>query len=310
MSLAERLPPAGWRTRFAPAPTGLLHLGHLVNALHVWGIARAHGGRVLLRIEDHDRTRCRPEYERALLDDLDWLGLEPDEGRTGEYRARGGLPHDAPHSLRQSDNGARYASALSTLDTRALVYACTCTRREIAQRSPHAPGEEPRYPATCRARGDVAPDVLARRVRLDERVETFDDLRLGVQRQIPARQCGDVLVRDRHGSWTYQFAVTVDDMQQGIDVVIRGEDLLPSTGRQLQLARLLGRHQPPLFYHHVLLRHPDGAKLSKSTHDTSLHERRTAGATAEQLLGEAAFLAGLTPTAGSLSVDAIPDLFA
>ena len=119
MSLAERLPPAGWRTRFAPAPTGYLHLGHLVNALHVWGIARAHGGHVVLRVEDHDRTRCRPQYEQALLDDLDWLGLEPDEGHGSGYRVKRGLQGGGElHPFRQSDNGARYDAALAGLEAR------------------------------------------------------------------------------------------------------------------------------------------------------------------------------------------------
>lgn len=282
-----------------------------MNALHVWGIARAHGGRVVLRIEDHDRTRCRPEYEQALLDDLEWLGLEADEGHTAEYRANRGLSGGGARcGLRQSDNDARYAAALASLDARGLVYPCSCTRREIAQRAPRSPGGEARYPGTCRGRRDAAGDVLARRVQLDEVSEAFDDLRLGKQRQCAAWQCGDVLVRDRHGSWTYQFAVTVDDMAQNMGVVIRGEDLLASTGRQLQLAALLGRAMPPRFYHHMLLRHPDGAKLSKSSHDTALRERRAAGATAEMLLGEAAHLAGLTRTAATLPVGALADLFA
>ena len=115
-----------WRTRFAPAPTGYLHLGHVVNAIHVWGIARAFGGDVLLRIEDHDRTRCRAEYEDALLDDLDWLGFVPDIGSTDSFRAaRHGTPH--PHPQRQSDNENRYAAALAALSARDLTYVCTCT---------------------------------------------------------------------------------------------------------------------------------------------------------------------------------------
>ena len=122
-------------------------------------------------------------------------------------------------------------------------------------------------------------------------------------------QCGDVLVRDRHGSWTYQFAVTVDDFEQGIDVIIRGEDLLPSTGRQWQLARLLGRATPPLVLHHPLLVHADGAKLSKANRDTSLRERRADGAGPESLLGEAAFLCGLAQSAEPISAGEIARLF-
>ena len=297
-----------WRTRFAPAPTGYLHLGHVVNAIHVWGIARAFGGDVLLRLEDHDRTRCRDEYEDALLDDLDWLGLVPDIGHTDSFRAsRQGTPHG--HPQRQSDNEARYAAALASLGARDLTYVCTCTRRDIARHVPHAPGEEPRYPGTCREAHHAATESLARRVRMDDGVERFDDRRLGPMRQSPAQQCGDVLVRDRHGQWTYQFAVVVDDMAHDIDVVIRGEDLLASTGRQRRLAAMLGRERPLHWWHHPLLVHPDGSKLSKANHDTSIRERRAAGTHAAALLGEAAFLSGLLPAARDLSIDELPALF-
>jgi glutamyl-tRNA synthetase/glutamyl-Q tRNA(Asp) synthetase len=295
-----------WRTRFAPAPTGYLHLGHVVNAIHVWGIARADGGDVLLRIEDHDRSRWRGEYEAALLDDLDWLGFVPDIGRTDSFRA---APHGHPHPQRQSDNEARYAAALADLSARGLTYVCTCTRRDIARHVPHAAGEEPRYPGACRDARHAETESLARRVRMDDGVVPFADRRLGPMRQSPAEQCGDLLVRDRHGQWTYQFAVVVDDMAHDIDVVIRGEDLLASTGRQLRLAALLGRERPLQWWHHPLLVHPDGRKLSKAHHDTSIRERRAAGAHPEALLGEAAFLSGLLPAARDLSIDELPALF-
>ena len=297
-----------WRTRFAPAPTGYLHLGHVVNAIHVWGIARAFGGEVLLRIEDHDRTRCRDDYEDALLDDLDWLGFVPDVGRTDSFRAsRHGHPHG--HPQRQSDNEARYAAALASLGARDLTYVCTCTRRDIARHAPHAPGEEPRYPGTCRDARHAETESLARRVCMDGGMELFDDRRLGSVRQSPADQCGDVLVRDRHGQWTYQFAVVVDDIAHDIDVVIRGQDLLASTGRQLRLAAMLGRERPLHWWHHPLLVHPDGSKLSKANRDTSIRERRAAGVCAAALLGEAAFLSGLLPAARDLSIDELPALF-
>src|SRR6188768_2450731 len=138
--LAEQLPSSAWRTRFAPAPTGYLHLGHLVNALYVWGVARAFGGQVLLRIEDHDRLRCRDEYEDALLEDLDWLGFQADIAPTTSYRD--GKRPVASHPFRQSDNGPRYAAALDKLEREGLVYACECTRRTIAELAPSAPGAE------------------------------------------------------------------------------------------------------------------------------------------------------------------------
>lgn len=309
--LAARLPAPGWRTRFAPAPTGWLHLGHLVNALHVWGIARAHGGQVVLRIEDHDAGRCRSAYEQGLLDDLDWLGLAPDVCDTAGFRA-----DPAHHIARQSNQDARYAAALEALRARGLVYACRCSRREIAARAQalgrdaSADGEALWYPGTCRDAEVPFDETPARRVRLDDSVVAFTDLRLGALTQHPAQQCGDLLVRDRAGNWTYQFAVVVDDMAHDIDVIIRGEDLLASTGRQWQLAALLGRTTMPQVLHHTLLVHADGAKLSKARRDTGLRELRAAGATAGQLRGEAAARAGLIPDVRPLPMSAVVELFA
>ncbi|MDQ8153387.1 MAG: glutamate--tRNA ligase family protein [Gemmatimonadota bacterium] len=295
--------PAGWRTRFAPAPTGFLHLGHVVNAIYVWGMARAHDGRVVLRVEDHDQSRCRPEYERALLDDLDWLGFAPDEGPTDEYRA-------GANALRQSDNGWRYAAAITALELRGLVYTCQCSRGDIARVVGDRPNEEMRYPGTCRAAA-LAPDAsLQRRVRLGDDPERFFDLLRGPQEQHPAAQCGDLLVRDRLGQWTYQFAVTVDDLDQRIDLVIRGEDLLASTGRQRALARLLGRRRPLHVMHHPLVRHADGAKLSKSAGDTGVRELRAQGDTAEAVIGRAAHAVGLQPTPAPCAAADVARFFA
>ncbi len=292
----------GWRTRFAPAPTGVLHLGHVVNAIYVWGVARAHDGRVVLRIEDHDRSRCRPEYEQALLEDLDWLGFTPDEGTTAEFRA-------GTSALRQSDNDWRYAAAITALELRGLVYTCRCSRGDIARLVEDRPNEEMRYPGTCRDAA-IPPDAsMQRRVKLGPERERFFDLLRGPQEQVPAEQCGDVLVRDRLGQWTYQFAVTVDDHDQKIDVVIRGEDLLASTGRQRALARLLGRRRPLHFMHHPLVRHPDGAKLSKSAGDSGVRELRAAGVTPDVVLGRAAHAAGLIEQARPIAQDEIAGFF-
>ncbi len=293
----------GWRTRFAPAPTGFLHLGHVVNAIYVWGVARAHDGCVVLRIEDHDRSRCRPEYEQALLDDLDWLGFTPDEGTTAEFRA-------GTSALRQSDNDWRYAAAITALEIRGLVYTCRCSRGDIARLVADRPNEEMRYPGTCRDAA-IPPDAsMQRRVKLGPARERYFDLLRGPQEQVPAEQCGDVLVRDRLGQWTYQFAVTVDDLDQKVDVVIRGEDLLNSTGRQRALARLLGRRRPLHFMHHPLVRHPDGAKLSKSAGDSGVRELRAAGVTPAEVLGRAAHAAGLLDQLQPLTQDEITGFFA
>jgi glutamyl-Q tRNA(Asp) synthetase len=265
-------------TRFAPAPTGWLHLGHVVNALQVWGIARERGGRVILRLEDHDRTRCREEYADAIVEDLDWLGFVPDSV--------------AP---RQSERGERYAAALDQLHGAGLAYPCDCSRRDIAMDVPDRFGEEMRYPGRCRSRTPAPGATAARRVRMDEGMEPFVDERLGAIEQSPAGQCGDLLIRDRHGNWTYQFAVVVDDLDQGVNLVIRGEDLLSSTARQIRLARLLGRTTPPTFLHHALLCRPDGAKLSKSAGDTGVRELRQLGKSAEEVLKLAAALMEASP---------------
>lgn len=303
-------------TRFAPAPTGYLHLGHVVNAIWVWGMARAHDGRVLLRIEDHDRGRCRPEYEQAILDDLDWLGFVPDGAQTAAFRA-------GAHPQRQSDNTERYVARLAELESQGIAYSCTCSRSDIARahdarpedprrESPDAEqtGEELRYPGVCRTRALDPALTLARRVRVEPNiVEHFDDQRLGPQSQDPDVQCGDFLARDRHGNFTYQFCVVVDDLDQGVDFIIRGEDLLDSTGRQLRLARTLGRETPPRFLHHPLIRHPDGRKLSKSAGDTGVRELRTAGMSAAAVIGRAAALAGIGSDGAPVAANDLARLF-
>ncbi|MEP6835156.1 MAG: glutamate--tRNA ligase family protein [Gemmatimonas sp.] len=291
---------SNWRTRFAPAPTGFLHLGHVVNALHVWGAARAFGGAVLLRIEDHDRTRCRPEFEDALLRDLDWLGFVPDRSATVESPA-------GEHILRQSDNVARYQALLNELFARGLEYGCICTRKDIAEIVGDQFGEETPYPGTCKHANHTS--ATARRFRVGEATESFDDIRLGAQSQIPHKQCGDFLLRDRNANFTYQFCASADDWDQEIDLVIRGEDLLASTGRQLSLARALGRKRAPYFLHHQLLLRPDGLKLSKSLGDNGVRELREAGFSREQVLGRAAFLCGLIKHEAALDIGEISLLF-
>jgi glutamyl-tRNA synthetase/glutamyl-Q tRNA(Asp) synthetase len=263
----------------------------VVNAIYVWGVAQACRGRVLLRIEDHDRIRSRPEFEAAILDDLDWLGFTADEGR-----------HPV---LRQSDTPAAYEAALRELQRTHHVYACDCSRKDIG-------GE--RYDGRCRARVLPSEDRATSagygiRVRIDDEPEEFNDLLLGHIRQMPAQQCGDILLRDRDGHWTYQFAVTVDDLNQGVDLVIRGEDLLSSTGRQIALARLLGRRAPPRFLHHPLIIKPGGDKLSKASGDTGVRELRRAGVSASEVIGRAAAAVGLIERPRSVSARDVAVLF-
>ena len=257
-------------SRFAPAPTGFLHLGHIVNAAYVWGETRTRHGRVLLRLEDHDRQRSQPRFEAAILDDLAWLGFAA----------------DAP-PVRQSDRGAIYEAALRGLRRRGLVYACNCSRAVIAAQAVGPADADLRYPGTCADRGLAEGPGLGLRVRLEPSLERFDDLRHGLQEQRPSEQCGDLLVRDRDGHWTYQFAVVVDDLRQGVTLVVRGDDLLASTGRQLQLARLLGRVEPPEFLHHPLIMKSASQKLSKSDGDTGIRELRASGWTPAQVIERA-----------------------
>lgn len=282
-------------SRFAPAPTGFLHLGHVVNAVYVWGATRARAGRVLLRIEDHDRQRSQPAFEAAILEDLAWLGFEADE---------------AP--VCQRDRGDIYSQGLDRLRVHGLVYACQCSRADVeqagmnvAQAEPTEAQEDPnvarpaiagleppatpelRYPGTCADRGLPEGPGLGLRVRLAPSVERFVDLRHGPQVQRPSEQCGDLLARDRDANWTYQFAATVDDLAQGVTLVIRGDDLLISTGRQMQLARLLGRAEPPAFLHHPLIMKSPGQKLSKSDGGTGIRELRARGWTPAQVIDAA-----------------------
>ena len=296
---------AGIISRFAPAPTGFLHLGHVVNAIYVWGMVRRRGGRVLLRIEDHDAIRSRPAFEAAILDDLQWLGFTSDEPM-----------------VRQSERGDIYVQALSELRQRGLVYACDCSRATIAQASRSV--DSPRglsddldpvnaigevwYPGLCRDRHLAERPGVGMRVRLDPVVERFVDLRHGSIEQRPYEQCGDLLVRDRDGNWTYQFAAAVDDDRQGVTLVIRGDDLLASTGRQMQIARLLGRAEPAEFFHHALVMKSPTQKLSKSDGDTGVRDLRAAGWSAEQVIGRAAALAGLIAPERPVAADEVADL--
>jgi glutamyl-tRNA synthetase/glutamyl-Q tRNA(Asp) synthetase len=241
-------------------------------------------------MEDHDRSRSRVEYENGILEDLAWLGF-----------VAGGPP------ARQSERLARYAAALASLTDRGLTYWCDCSRQTV-RTDGGTIGGELRYSGRCRDRQLGPGGDRGVRVRFDEGDERFDDGRLGPQIQRPSAQCGDVLARDRHGHWTYQFAVTVDDMQDGIDLVVRGMDLLPSTGRQIALARLLGRPRPAVFVHHPLILAPSGEKLSKSNRDVGLAALRADGVSAEDAIGRAAAAVGLTEMSTAVAASDVAGL--
>lgn len=284
----ERRPP---RTRFAPAPTGYLHLGHVANAIFVWGLAGGEGGRVLLRIEDHDRVRSRPEFDAALLEDLAWLGFVADEG-----------------PVRQAGDDAPYAAALDRLRTDGLIYGCDCARSTFEGwareqgRTWHGPG----CPGGCRAR-DLAGPVL--RVALGAGSERWMDRLIGPCSDEVAGTGGDLPIRDRDGQWTYGFSVVVDDLRQAVDLVVRGRDLLGATASQVRLGRLLGREVAPVFAHHPLVRRDDGRKLSKADGATSVRDLRAAGATAAELIGRAAAAVSLVETPRPIDAAAVATLF-
>ena len=274
------------RGRFAPSPTGDLHLGGAYVALAAWLRVRARGGGFVVRMEDLDRPRVVAGAADRILDDLQWLGVEWDEG------PRVGGP-DAPYE--QSKRSARYDAAIDALDARGLVYPCTCSRAEIARASsaPHAGEEGPRYPGTCRdpsnRKEGRAPSIRLR-VPDDERaVVEFVDEVAGRWREDVGERVGDFVLRRADGVSSYQLAVVVDDAAMRVDEVVRGDDLLPSTARQILLGRLLDLRVPS-YAHLPLVLGPDGARLSKrqqsSVIGTTLAELRAMGVSAEEVRSE------------------------
>ncbi len=281
------------RGRFAPSPSGHMHLGNAWTALLAWLQVRSRGGTVVLRIEDLDPDRCRPEYTAQLISDLAWLGLDWDEGPDvggshGPYR--------------QDERRRLYAAALDSLTDRGLVYPCYCTRAEIraAASAPHAGDEGNPYSGTCRrylgGAGEEPPPGRRPALRLAVPDETiaFTDGVHGPVAQNLAAACGDFVVRRADGVHAYQLAVVVDDAAMGITHVLRGDDLLASTPRQLYLYRLLGL-TPPAFAHVPLLVSPDGRRLAKRQQGLVLASLRERGVTAGQITGFLAHRAGLVP---------------
>jgi glutamyl/glutaminyl-tRNA synthetase len=281
-----------YRGRIAPSPTGYLHLGHARTFWTAQVRAQAQGGTLVLRNEDLDRTRCRPEFVAAALDDLRWFGLEWQEGP-----GHGG-PCGPYH---QSGRLELYHTALETLRAGRFIYPCTCSHKDIqlAAAAPHTEDEEPIYPGTCRknyelrmANGELYSEFEIRdpkfswRFRVpDGEVISFTDENLGPQRFVAGRDFGDFVVwshRDGHDIPAYQLACVVDDAAMQITEVVRGADLLLSTARQILLYRVMDL-KPPAFFHCPLLRDETGERLAKRHDALSLHALRARGKTPESL---------------------------
>jgi len=287
-------------TRFAPSPSGLLHIGHAWSALQGFRAARAHpDGRFLLRIEDIDTDRCRPEYEQAILDDVAWLGLDWD----GPVR-------------RQSEHLDDYQTALDHLEALDLVYPCFCTRQEIREEvrasvsAPHGPLGLI-YPGTCR---QLTPSVRRARLESDTPYALRLDMRKAIARVSPLSWnelgkgriyvdislVGDVVVARKETATSYHLTVAVDDNIQGITLVTRGRDLFHATHVHRMLQALLG-YRAPDYLHHEVLVDAEGKRFAKRDHAVTIQALREAGHTPEEVIAMAEQLArdGAVQSAGT-----------
>lgn len=279
--------------RFAPSPSGRMHLGNVFSALMAWCSVRKQNGTMLLRIEDLDPDRCRREYAEQLKKDLLWLGLDWDT-----------------ESAPQSERSEVYADYFKKLG--GLVYPCYCTRNELHDASaPHASDGQPIYAGTCRnlteAERAEKKKTPAWRVCVPEETVCFTDGVFGGVSENLAKDCGDFILRRSDGTYAYQLAVVVDDGEAGVTEIVRGCDLLSSTPRQLWLQRQFG-FDAPSYYHVPLLIAPDGRRLSKRDRDLDLGALQTRFS-AEELIGRLAFAAGLTETDAAISAKELAEIF-
>ena len=309
--LQNRLPRAE-RGRFAPSPTGELHLGNARTALLAWLWSRSVGGNFTLRVEDLDLPRVRTGAAERQLEELRWLGLDWDEG-----------PSPAPpfHDLgprgpyRQSQRFAIYAAAIAQLRQEGHVYECFCSRAEVAAASaPHGPDEDgPRYPGSCRNLSAAQRSERSRtrvpslRLRVPPGTIDFDDALAGPQRMEVGEQVGDFVLQRADGVFAYQLAVVVDDAAMDITQVLRGRDLLPSTARQILLYRLLGKTPPRFAHAPLVLLAGAGAlapseRLSKRDRALSLASLRARGVEPDRVVGLLAQLSNLLPAEGLVAL--------
>lgn len=289
---AVRVPAVQVRGRFAPTPSGRMHLGNVFCALAAWLSARSQGGRLVLRIEDLDAQRCPVEYAHQIGEDLAWFGLDWDEGGVDENRC--------PEYF-QSRRSPAYAAALECLQQQGLLYPCFCSRGELhAANAPHLSDGTYRYSGKCRELTEEQIRRLAERrspavrIRVPDRTIGFQDLNYGWQEENLAQCCGDFILRRSDGVYAYQLAVVVDDGSMGVTEVVRGRDLLSSAPRQIYLFERLGL-VPPAFGHIPLLLAPDGTRLSKRDQALDLGRLRQRYMP-EELLGILACSCGLLGT--------------
>ena len=292
--------------RFAPSPTGYLHEGHLLSALYVWAAALKWNLRVHLRIEDHDQSRARPAYISGIREDLAWLGFHYDS-----------------ESI-QSARTAVYEDALKKLQDKLLVYPCYCSRKQLQDENPRSETGEIIYQGKCKPfdmatsihhpeRSEGPSEVLSSntaphnlRFIVPDKFIDWHDIRLGDFHENPKHQCGDFPIRDRDNQWTYQFAVCVDDIDEHITHIVRGEDIRNSTARQIALMEALGRTDRPIYLHHPLIVDENNKKLSKRELAHSLRQDKEAGITPEMLFGRVCHKVHLTESDAPLSLqDAI-----
>lgn len=300
-------------TRLAPSPTGALHLGNARTFLINWALARQNGWRIVVRIEDLHTPRTKRGADKQAIEDLGWLGLDWDEG---------------PYY--QAADPAPYRDALVRLERQSLIYPCRCSRRDIerAASAPHADDHEMRYPGTCRPKSSESKPIACgcgwsvcaldpelevpaawRVVVPDEPVVFEDQIRGRVERNVQ-RQVGDFVVATKARLPAYQLAVVVDDVRQGVTEVVRGDDLLDSTARQIWLYRYLFRDRTlPRWWHLPLVVGPDGRRLAKRHGDTRLAFYREKGVPPERIIGLLAHWAGVLPRPEPMSADDFGSIF-
>ncbi len=272
-------------SRLAPSPTGALHLGNAYAFLVNWALAQQNGWGLVLRIDDLDGPRTKKGADELAIKDLEWLGLDWT-----------GLPYY------QSENLPGYASALDQLKSNEMIYPCTCSRKQIeqVQAAPHGNEHELRYPGTCRplsTSGFLPPPAdksIAWRLVVSEQPVEFDDQVHGHQVINIQKEVGDFVVSTKEGLPAYQLAVVVDDFKQKVSHIVRGDDLLPSTGRQILIYRMLGLSPLPHYYHLPIVCGPDGRRLAKRHGDSRVAFYREKGISPFRVVGLIAFWCRIT----------------